>query len=125
MSETIFKVENVGYSYPGGEAALRDIGFSVSTGESVAILGANASGKSTFFHLLDGLYFADYGRIEAFGTTLTEQAVETRHSHGSSAGKWVICSRTRTLSFSARPWRRNWRSARFSSGCRAGSREAR
>jgi len=77
MSEMIFKVENVGYWYPGGEAALRDIGFSVRAGESVAILGANASGKSTLLHLLDGLYFADHGRIEAFGTPLTEQAVET------------------------------------------------
>ena len=77
MSDMIFKVENVGYRYPGGEAALMDIGFSVRAGESVAILGANASGKSTLLHLLDGLYFADYGRIEAFGTALTEQGVET------------------------------------------------
>ena len=73
----IFNVDNVDYSYPGGEAALRDIGFSVRTGESVAVLGANASGKSTLLHLLDGLYFPNRGHIEAFGTTLTEDAVET------------------------------------------------
>ena len=53
------------------------IGFSVSEGESIAILGANASGKSTLLHLLDGLYFANKGSVHAFGTLLTEDSVET------------------------------------------------
>lgn len=77
MNETVFRADEVNYSYSNGGAALRDISFSVCEGERVAILGANASGKSTLLHLLDGLYFADSGEISAFGTRLTEESVET------------------------------------------------
>ena len=77
MAERIFQVDDVDYAYPLGEAALRGIGFSVSEGERVAILGANASGKSTLLHLLDGLYFPARGEVRAFGTRLTEESVET------------------------------------------------
>jgi cobalt/nickel transport system ATP-binding protein len=73
----VFEVEEVCYSYPGGPLVLRDIGFSVRTGESVAVLGANASGKSTLLHLLDGLYFPTRGRVAALGRELTEESVET------------------------------------------------
>ncbi|MHB0999793.1 MAG: energy-coupling factor ABC transporter ATP-binding protein [Armatimonadota bacterium] len=78
MSKTIFKASNVSYSYHGTDKpVLRDIGFEIADGERVAILGANASGKSTLLHMLDGLYFADTGKIEAYGTELTEDSVET------------------------------------------------
>jgi cobalt/nickel transport system ATP-binding protein len=77
MSGEIFAVSDVDYRYPGGLEALRGISFSVTAGECVAILGANASGKSTLLHLLDGLYFAARGEVRAFGTVLTEQGVET------------------------------------------------
>jgi cobalt/nickel transport system ATP-binding protein len=77
MSEEIFIAKNVDYFYPGGLCALRGINFSVGQGESVAILGANASGKSTLLHLLDGLYFAAGGEVRAFGALLTETGVET------------------------------------------------
>jgi len=77
LSESIFRVHDLSYSHPGGGTALSDVGFSVCEGERIVILGANASGKSTLLHLLDGLYFADRGGIEAFGTPLTEESVET------------------------------------------------
>ena len=77
MDELIFQVEDVHYSYPGGDGALQGVGFSIAEGERVAILGANASGKSTLLHLLDGLHFPARGEVRAFGTKLTEQSVET------------------------------------------------
>jgi len=77
MGKPIFQVKDVDYFYPGGVTALRGIKFSISEGDSVAVLGANASGKSTLLHLLDGLYFPGRGEIEAFGTALTEKNVET------------------------------------------------
>jgi len=76
MSEEIFLAREVDYFYPGGLRALSGINFSVKRGESVAVLGANASGKSTILHLLDGLYFPTGGELRAFGAVLSERNVE-------------------------------------------------
>src|SRR5450759_1564113 len=77
MGTDVFRAENATYSYTANSSpVLRDISMAISDGERVAILGANASGKSTLLHLLDGLYFSDSGRIEAFGVELTEDSVE-------------------------------------------------
>src|SRR3972149_4531360 len=43
--------------------------------ESVVILGANASGKSTLLQLMDGLLFPSAGQIRAFGRELTPAAL--------------------------------------------------
>ena len=77
MDDVIFEVERVEYTYPGGLPGVREVSFAVAAGESVALLGANASGKTTLLHLLDGLYFPTSGSITAFGAPLTEQTVET------------------------------------------------
>jgi cobalt/nickel transport system ATP-binding protein len=77
MVEPIFQARNIHYSYPGGAKALSGLSFSIAANESIAILGANACGKSTLLNLLNGLYFADQGEIVAFGKTLTEDNVET------------------------------------------------
>lgn len=76
MSNQIFEVNDVSYAYPDGKAVLDGITFRVSEGESIAILGANASGKSTLLHLLDGLYFPTAGSIHAFGNDINEESVE-------------------------------------------------
>ena len=76
MSGSVFEVKGLVYSYPGGAPVLKDVSFTVGEGERVAILGANASGKSTLLHLLDGLLFASAGSVVALGTRLTEESVE-------------------------------------------------
>jgi len=48
--------QNVSFSYGKGEPVLRDISFTLKPGESMAILGATGSGKSTMIHLLSRLY---------------------------------------------------------------------
>lgn len=77
MIEPIFQLNNVSFQYRDGRPVLENISLSVCAGESVVILGANASGKSTLLHLLDGLYFPKSGSIRAFGNLLTEESVET------------------------------------------------
>jgi len=77
LATDVYIVDNLGYSYPGGISVLDGISFTVTEGESIAILGANASGKSTLLHILDGLYFPSTGQVSAFGTVLTEVGVET------------------------------------------------
>ncbi|MDA8308496.1 MAG: ABC transporter ATP-binding protein [Deltaproteobacteria bacterium] len=71
--EVVFKLKDVGFSYPSGEKALEGINLSVRRGEKVALLGANGSGKSTLLKLLNGLLFTREGTIEALGQVLSEK----------------------------------------------------
>jgi len=50
------RFQNVSFNYGKGEPVLRDISFTLKPGESMAILGATGSGKSTLVHLLSRLY---------------------------------------------------------------------
>ncbi len=54
--------EHVTFSY-GGVPALRDVTFSLKKGESLGIIGATGSGKSTIAALLLRFYDADEGRV--------------------------------------------------------------
>lgn len=63
------KVEHVGKHYHRTQV-LEDINFQVSSGESVAIVGKNGCGKSTLLRILAGVYPADTGSIQYFGTTM-------------------------------------------------------
>lgn len=55
---------------------LTNLTLDITRGESLVLLGANASGKSTLLQLLDGLRFATSGSLLAFGEPLTEAALE-------------------------------------------------
>lgn len=68
-----FEVRNVGYAYSKDVIALDDVSLTIPRGATVAILGANGTGKSTLLRLLDGLYFASAGEIVAFGEPLTAE----------------------------------------------------
>lgn len=72
--ETIFNLNNVVYAYANtaDNPALNGITMQIQQGQRVAILGANGSGKSTLLRIIDGLYFAQSGTVEAFGHTLDE-----------------------------------------------------
>ncbi|MDO8691977.1 MAG: ABC transporter ATP-binding protein [Dehalococcoidia bacterium] len=78
--ETVFQATDVGYRYGDSIPALNGVTLSIQSGEKVAILGANGSGKSTFLKLLDGLYFATSGELLAFGQPLTEKWLRAEES---------------------------------------------
>src|SRR6266550_320044 len=56
--------DHVSFAYPGAaENALTDLSFTVSAGETIAIVGRNGAGKTTLFKLICRLYDPTDGRI--------------------------------------------------------------
>lgn len=64
--------QNVCFSYDAEHPVLRDISLTIDAGESVGIIGANGTGKSTLMKLLLGLMPFE-GRIDLDGITVEKQ----------------------------------------------------
>ncbi|WP_242854335.1 ABC transporter ATP-binding protein [Oxobacter pfennigii] len=64
--------ENVSLGYEEGREILEDISFTAKKGETIAILGATGSGKSSLVHLLQGLYDYNSGHIYIDGVELKD-----------------------------------------------------
>ncbi|MDI6644457.1 MAG: ATP-binding cassette domain-containing protein [Methanobacteriaceae archaeon] len=60
----IINADNISYSYPDGTQALKNVNFSVETGEIVALLGPNGAGKSTLFLHFNGILRPESGKIK-------------------------------------------------------------
>ena len=66
------RFEDVGFHYPGKESwALRHIDLTIAPGDSIALVGENGAGKTTFVKLLAGLYQPSEGRIVLDGRDLS------------------------------------------------------
>ncbi len=76
MVTAVLRADSLTYRYPDGRLGLAEASFTVTPGESVVIVGANATGKSTLLHLLAGLVFPTDGVVEGFDVPLTEAALE-------------------------------------------------
>ena len=66
------RFDHVSFSYEDGEPVLHDVSFAVSPGQTVAILGATGSGKSSLVHLLQRLYDYQEGSITVDGIELKQ-----------------------------------------------------
>ncbi|WP_438024831.1 ABC transporter ATP-binding protein [Sorangium sp. So ce233] len=70
-SERGVRFEGVGYRYPGQSRwALRGIDLHIPSGQSLALVGHNGAGKTTFIKLLTRLYEPTEGRILLDGKDL-------------------------------------------------------
>lgn len=54
----------------GKHKAIDGISLSLAAGEFVVLLGPNGAGKTTLFQILTGLFTADRGRADVFGTDI-------------------------------------------------------
>ncbi len=64
--------KNVYFEYDEGRPVLNDVSFKVKRGQTVAILGATGSGKSSMVHLLQRLYDYQKGSITIGGVELKD-----------------------------------------------------
>ena len=67
----MINVRNLSFRYPDGVEALRNIDFALHRSETVAIFGANGSGKTTFLSHLVGLLHGT-GTVEVCGMPVTK-----------------------------------------------------
>lgn len=71
------KVANLRKDF-GGVHAIRDVSFSVESGERLAIIGPNGAGKTTLFNLLNGQLTPSAGQVYFFGRDITHKATYSR-----------------------------------------------
>jgi cobalt/nickel transport system ATP-binding protein len=72
MSHHIVEVKNLRHVYPDGTAAIKDVSFIITHGESVGIIGANGAGKSTLLQHLNGSLEPTGGAIHIGHTPLSK-----------------------------------------------------
>lgn len=63
LEEEIIKFEDVSFSYEPSMKVLKDVNFSISKGERIAVVGKNGAGKSTAAKLICGICSPDSGKI--------------------------------------------------------------
>jgi len=83
MTNTVISVSNVSKSFKDVKA-VRDLSFSIRSGEFVALLGPNGAGKTTMMEMIEGIQFPDSGIITIDGSTWKDDPVKLRSLLGIS-----------------------------------------
>ncbi len=73
--------KNVSFKYPSAEKySLRNVNMKINKGETVAIVGVNGAGKTTFVKLLLRFYDPQEGEILYNGINIKDYNIESLHS---------------------------------------------
>lgn len=75
------EVENLWFAYQPDDWVLRDVSFTVESGEKVAIVGATGAGKSSLISLLFRFYDYQRGSIRLDGVELKQMDIAALRSH--------------------------------------------
>ncbi|MBD3206418.1 ATP-binding cassette domain-containing protein [Candidatus Bathyarchaeota archaeon] len=93
--KVVFNEVTFSYGEDGGEPVLSGINFTAESGETVAILGATGSGKSTLVHLIPRFYDVTGGSITIDGVDVRDfKLEELRRIVGISLQQAVLFSGT-------------------------------
>ena len=77
MDEMILEARHVSYAYDDGHTpSLNDLSLSVKKGSRTVFMGANGSGKSTFFLCCNGILRPDAGQISIAGKPIVYKRKE-------------------------------------------------
>ena len=69
--------EKVWFAYSGDNYVLKDVSFTVNTGETIAIVGHTGSGKTTIISLLNRLYHIQKGKIKIDDVNIEEYDLDS------------------------------------------------
>lgn len=72
--------QQVGFSYPDGRQALRNVTFDVRPGEIVALVGPTGAGKTTLASLVPRYHTATEGRVLIDGHDINDLAIDNLRS---------------------------------------------
>lgn len=70
------------FKYYGDQAAVKDVSFTVNSGEIVGFLGPNGAGKSTTMKVITGFIPASNGEVKVCGMPVSVDSLETREKIG-------------------------------------------
>lgn len=70
------------FKYYGDQAAVKDVSFTVNSGEIVGFLGPNGAGKSTTMKVITGYIPASSGEVKVCGIPVSVDSLETRKKIG-------------------------------------------
>jgi len=76
MSHHIVEAIDLHYAYPDGTPALKGVSLYISHGESVAIVGENGAGKSTFLLHLNGYLLPSQGSLKIGDYTVNRRNLD-------------------------------------------------
>ena len=80
IHEGTIEFKGVSFCYPdAGDRALKDISFSVGEGETLAIIGATGSGKTTLINLIPRFYDCTEGEILVDGIDIRQYKQSALH----------------------------------------------
>ena len=71
----ILELDHVGFSYPNGFCAVRDLCLRVEPGEKIAVIGENGAGKTTTAKLINGLLRPTEGEVRILGKSTAKRTV--------------------------------------------------
>ncbi len=76
MNKNIIEIKELSFAYPDGTEVLKNISLEIAKGESVAVVGANGTGKSTLLLHFNGCLFPNKGDVFIAGNLINKKTIQ-------------------------------------------------